>query len=170
LSLVIPKESGLASDPPNGVITYNASKRGPTRIPDGETNTIVVAETREPNYAAWFDGTTAWGVAHDPNSTEPIQDKSGRWVCQGTCRASLNVGPNMSEGGDAETINYRAKWEGGSPWQYGPSSTHDGGMVQHLFGGKAVKAFQAIGPTAIDPTVYMALVTRAGGESDKAPE
>lgn len=153
---------------PDGVIYF--SKRGITKINDGETNTIVLTETCEPNYAAWFDGTTAWVVAHDPNSTPPVQ-RNGRWECDEAtgCRTSL-TSSTEALANDDETTFYRRNWAGKEPWRYGPSSQHNGGLVNHLFGDKRVVTIRATGPTRIDASVYLALVTRDGGEKDRVPE
>jgi hypothetical protein len=165
MSLVIPRPKELAS--PNGVIYYNPQKKGPTRIPDGDTKTVVVTETREPGYSAWFDGTTSWVVAADPNSPEPVE-RNGKLVCESGCRHSINVGPDKSED-DSQTTYYRKKsavWQGEKDWEYGPSSMHAGGMVVHMFGDKHVVPIRAMGPTQISSSVYMAIVTRSGGETE----
>jgi prepilin-type N-terminal cleavage/methylation domain-containing protein len=164
LSLVMgtdPEQRG-----PNGVIYY--TKKGPTKIQDGDTNTAVMTETREADYASWFDGTTAWVVAHDPNTQEPVQN-GRKWECPTGCQHALNVGPDMSP--DEQNIVYYRKvgpqWAGRNPWSYGPSSLHGGGFVNHMFGDKRVVPLRALGPQQIQPSVYMALVSRDGGEPDK---
>ncbi|MEX2186428.1 MAG: DUF1559 domain-containing protein [Pirellulales bacterium] len=171
MSLVIPKDTKNPGPPPNGVIYYNSAKKGPTRIPDGETATVVVTETREPNYASWFDGTTSWVVAADPNSPEPVE-QGGKWVCETTsngCRSALNIGPEYSQSADESQVEYYRKrspsWQGEADWAYGPSSMHAGGMVVHLYGDKRVVPIRSMGPTAISSSVYMAIVTRSGGET-----
>ncbi|RIK81558.1 MAG: hypothetical protein DCC68_08330 [Planctomycetota bacterium] len=146
---------------PNGVIYF--AKRGITKIPDGETNTIVLTETREPNYSSWFDGTTAWVVAHDPNTQEP-QLVGRKYECSRGCQHALNVGPDMSPD-EQNIVYYRKSWAGREPWSYGPSSLHNGGMVNHMFGDKRVVPIRAIGPTQIPAEIYLALVSRDGGES-----
>lgn len=157
-----------ATPGPDGVIYF--AKKGVTKIPDGDENTIVLTETIEPNYAAWFDGTTAWVVAHDPNSTPPVQ-RNGRWECDEAtgCRTSL-TSSTEALANDDETTFYRRNWAGKEPWRYGPSSQHNGGLVNHLFGDKRVVTIRATGPTRIDASVYLALVTRDGGEKDRVPE
>lgn len=161
---------------PNGVIYYHSAMKGPTKIPDGDSNTIVISETREPNYASWFDGTTSWVVAHDPNSKAPVQTKEtkDRWVCKESagCRHALNVGPSEKDAkkADAKVVYYREKWAGKEPWQYGPSSMHEDGRVNHLFADKHVVSILGSGPKAISANVYLALVTRNGGEDDSYSE
>ncbi len=163
LSLVV------GDDPrPNGVIYF--AKKGITKIQDGESNTLVLTETREPNYASWYDGTTSWVVAHDPNTREPT-DQGGKITCERSngCQHALNVGPDMSID-DQKVIYYREKWAGREPWAYGPSSRHGGGQVNHMYGDKRVVRLIAEGPQQIDPNVYLGLVTRDGRESISPPE
>jgi hypothetical protein len=84
LDLAVNPDPKTDAELPNGVIVYSAKMKGVAKIPDGKSNTIVVAETREPGYASWMDGTTSWVVAHDPNSKPPVMSKDGkgRWVCK----------------------------------------------------------------------------------------
>jgi hypothetical protein len=176
LDLAINPKPAAESEKPNGVIVYSESRKGISTIPDGESNTIVVAETREPNYASWFDGTTAWVVAHDPNSKPPFPSKEtkGRWTCkeeQG-CRHSLNVGPQAGEAGKrgATKTYYRKKWQGKEPWQFGPSSMHEGNVVNHLFADTHVTSIVSSGPKGISANVYLAFVSRNGQELDRYAE
>lgn len=166
LSLVMGTDPG--GEGPNGVIYF--TKKGPTKIQDGDTNTLVLTETKEPDYASWFDGTTAWVVAHDPNTREP-QHIGRKWECASGCQHALNVGPDMSPD-EHDLVYYRkAGWQGArGPWSYGPSSAHSGGLVNHMFGDKRVVAIRALGPTQIDANTYLALVSRDGGESARPPE
>lgn len=166
LSLVSPADGRTAK--PNGVIFYSESGKGPTKIPDGVSNTLVVTETREPGYASWYDGTTSWVVAHDPNSAEPVL-RDRRWVCEESagCRSSLATSMDENADGENEAYFYRKRWAGEAPWRFGPSSMHAGGQVNHLFADGRVDAIQASGPNTISASVYFALVTRDGGEPDK---
>lgn len=168
LDLVLPE--GDKKPEPNGVIAFSDKRRGPIAIPDGDANTIIVAETREPFYASWIDGTTAWVVAHDPNSKPPVRDGAS-WKCEKEdgCRHAINVGPEMADGKD-QKVFYRAKWAGEDPWRFGPSSKHAGGRVNHLFADGAVRAIYSHGEREIDATVYLALVTTNGREEVKRPE
>jgi hypothetical protein len=166
LSLVNPADGRTAK--PNGVIYYSESGKGPTTIPAGDSNTIVLTETREANYASWYDGTTSWVVAHDPNSSEPVL-WNGRWICNETsgCRSSLATSMHEDANGSNDAYFYRNHWAGEAPWRFGPSSMHGGGAVVHMYGDKRTNSIQATGPNQIHPSVYMALITREGGEPDK---
>jgi hypothetical protein len=164
LSTVLPTQQRTGRGPapppkPNGVIVYRANDEGVRRVGDGESQTVVAVETREPNYASWYDGTTAWVVAHNPKTREPelraIGNKS-KLVCDGDCAHSINVGPDANGLGP----KYRETWAGQQAWQFGPSSQHSGGQVNHLFADKHVGQINQ----SIDATVYMHLVTREGSE------
>lgn len=166
LSLVSPADGRAAK--PNGVIFYNENGKGPAKIPDGDSSTLVIAETLEPSYASWYDGTTSWVVAHDPNSAEPVL-RDQRWVCDESagCRSSLATSMDENADGSNEAYFYRKRWAGEAPWRFGPSSGHAGGPVVHLYGDKRAVPIQANGPNKIAASVYFALVTRDGGEPDK---
>jgi hypothetical protein len=167
LELVLP--SGDREAKPNGTIFfYSPAGKGPTAIPDGDSHTIIVTETREPGYASWYDGTTGWVVAHDPNSAQPVL-RDRRWVCDETagCRSSLATSMDENADGSSEAYFYRKRWAGEAPWRFGPSSGHAGGPVVHLYGDKRVASIQANGPNKIAASVYFALVTRDGSEPDK---
>ncbi|MEX2187286.1 MAG: DUF1559 domain-containing protein [Pirellulales bacterium] len=171
LDLALNPQPKTDEEKPNGVIVYSERMRGVAKIADGDSNTIVISETREPNYASWLDGTTSWVVAHNPNSKPPVasKDHKGRWVCreEDGCRDALNVGPR---GDGSLDYYYREKWAGQEPWQFGPSSMHEGHRINHLFGDKHVASIVASGPNAISANVYLALVTRNGGEDEKYSE
>jgi prepilin-type N-terminal cleavage/methylation domain-containing protein len=144
---------------PNGVIVYRANDQGVSRISDGDSKTIVAVETREPNYASWYDGTTSWVVAHHSKTQEPelrIEGNKARLRCDGACKHSINVGPDANGIGE----KYRESPTLQIAWQFGPSSNHSGGQVNHLFADKHVEPITA----AIDASVYMWLVTRDLGE------
>jgi hypothetical protein len=167
LELVLPSGDGEAK--PNGsIFFYSPAGKGPTTIPDGDSHTIIVTETREPGYASWYDGTTSWVVAHDPNSAEPVL-RGRRWVCEEAagCRSSLATSMDEDADGENEAYFYRKRWAGEAPWRFGPSSMHAGGQVNHLFADGRVLAIQASGPNTISANVYLALVSRDGGEPDK---
>jgi prepilin-type N-terminal cleavage/methylation domain-containing protein len=55
---------------PNGVIVppRNASSKGNgiRSVTDGTSKTILLAESKEPMWSSWYDGTTAWVVAIPP--------------------------------------------------------------------------------------------------------
>lgn len=129
---------------PDGVI----SPRGPVRmrdITDGTSNTYVLAETREQNASVWIDGGVGAVAARRYDAAN----------------APSYAGPELP-------LNYRPYYAAGgsgidSDW--GPSSQHTGG-VHHLLGDGGVRFVSQ----NISSTLYIALVSRAGGELlDGAP-
>ena len=64
--------TGSGADPathqlPNGIIvpprTQSSKGNGLRSVTDGSSKTILLAESKEPNFSSWYDGTTAWVVA-----------------------------------------------------------------------------------------------------------
>jgi hypothetical protein len=163
-------QSTAAGEPPrpNGVIAYFADGKRISSIPDGDTHTIVITETCEPGYASWYDGTTSWVVARDPNSPGP-ELRNGRWACDEAtgCRTSLTASLEVLAVAEGAESYYRREWAGETPWRYGPSSMHGGGLVNHLFADGRTVAIRGNGPNRISANVYLALVTRDGNEGDK---
>jgi hypothetical protein len=108
-------------------------------ITDGTSNTVVIAETREPNAAVWIDGSTA--------------ALASRWVVSATNfsgpSVSINYKPYFPVGVANNPINQ----------DYGPSSFHTGGC-QHLLADGSVRFTSQ----NLDVKVYDAVVTRNGGE------
>ncbi len=133
-------------------------------ILDGTSNTLMVCETREEKYAAWFDGTNASLVAlaeqttpaFDGGGDSPYQPKAG-------ARTTLNYGDPMPP---EPTAYLPAKSHSGrEDWVHGPSSQHPG-IVNHAFCDGSVQAIDEM----IDPAVYMSLSTRAGTEATRRPD
>jgi prepilin-type N-terminal cleavage/methylation domain-containing protein len=129
---------------PDGAI-YCLSDTRLRDVTDGLSHTLFVAETREQDAAVWIDGTAAAAVAR-----------------------RFDVGVVPSYAGPESSLNYVPYYEYGDTNDsidslYGPSSMHSG-VVQHLFGDNSARPIS----DDIDPRVYDALVTRAGGEANDA--
>ncbi len=129
---------------PDGVIC----PRGPVRmrdITDGSSNTYVLAETREQNASVWIDGGVAAIAARRYDEAN----------------APSYAGPELP-------LNYRPYYvanSSGIDAEWGPSSQHTGG-VHHLLGDGGVRFLSQ----NIATTLYIAVVSRAGGEViDGAP-
>ncbi len=74
--------SGSAAMPathelPNGIIVppRNQSSKGNglRSVTDGSSKTILLTESKEPNFSSWYDGTTAWVVAIPAGIRNPAQ-------------------------------------------------------------------------------------------------
>ncbi|MSR58774.1 MAG: DUF1559 domain-containing protein [Planctomycetaceae bacterium] len=123
---------------PDGSIYPRSSTRF-ADIRDGTSQTIFIAETKEPNAAVWIDG----GVAA-LTSRRYAEENSPSFA--GT-ETALNYQPFFQANGQ------------GIDAQFGPSSPHTGG-VMHLIGDGSVRFIS----DNINGTIYDCLVTRAGGE------
>lgn len=153
---------------PNGVM-YPGSKTTFKGMKDGNSNTVIVCETREPTYSAWYDGTTAGvvGLQGDiPSNSdffvqaESTDPETTYGNPRETVRTALNYGDGQSEFYMKGVAPFAKQTKpDGKEWRFGPSSEHPW-VVNHLFGDASVQAVSA----GIAPTVYMHLITRAGGE------
>lgn len=150
------------AEKPNGIICPGNGKNFRDMV-DGSSKTLVVAETKEQTYASWFDGSGAWVVALNPNTTNtssaPFKNTTNGWYEAGTAVTALNVGPRP-----VNTVLYMPSAVGygalTSPRQWGPSSDHSGGVIIHLIGDGSARSLTE----DIDATTYMRLVTAAGRE------
>ncbi|MEX2114157.1 MAG: DUF1559 domain-containing protein [Pirellulales bacterium] len=132
---------------PNGTIYYQSATRL-RDVTDGLSHTLLISETREQEVAVWLDGTGAAAVAR-PFSADNV--------------------PSYAVA-DASTLNYEPYYEWGDAidsvdCRFASSSMHPG-VVGHLAGDGSAHFLS----DTIEPKVYDALVTRAGGEvMDAAP-
>jgi prepilin-type N-terminal cleavage/methylation domain-containing protein len=126
--------------PPEGVI-YPASRTRFKDIPDGTSNTIMIAETREEKASVWIDGTSASVAARYMALTPPTY--------AGT-KVSINYQPYFQGGVFPNSI--------GQNW--GPSSEHTGG-ANHLLCDGSVRFLSQ----NLDVNTYDALTSRNGGET-----
>jgi hypothetical protein len=90
---VAPVDGGnlqVTEEPPNGILipatlSTRTAKLGLNfkAIIDGLSKTLMVTETREPDYSAWYDGTVNWVVSANPGTTGTNQ--SGNANVGGYC-------------------------------------------------------------------------------------
>jgi len=159
------------AEAPNGIMTPSG---GVKNVPDGVSKTLVLIESREQRYAAWYDGTVNWCVAYWPDATTKPSRKSTNpspwwWVDTNTTdktatSSAVSKGPRDSsqppymKSSTASQVNSNLK-----DWDWGPSSEHNGGsMVTAGYGDGGTRMIQ----DDIDANVFMHLVTRNGQESD----
>ncbi len=139
---------------PNGTI-YPGSQTTISNITDGTSNTLLTCESREQNYAAWIDGTTAAvvGLTEQSRPSFVLDAAKGYYLTTKGTLTSLNYG------GNGKYYLAAADHSGSEPWTFGPSSNHPG-VVNHGMADGSAKCVSE----DIDPTLYMHLITRAGGE------
>ena len=139
--------SGAPGTAPEGIM-YPRSRTGFRDIVDGTSNTLMIAETREPNMSVWIDGSTATVAARwfDPTSVNPPY---------GGNSVSINYGPNIA----TTPLYFDGSAFGVPTQQWGPSSFHEGG-AHHLLGDGSVRFLSE----NMDVRTYDALATRQGGE------
>jgi prepilin-type N-terminal cleavage/methylation domain-containing protein len=137
-SLWAPNADGRRA--PNGSI-YAQSQTRLKDITDGLSNTVLIAETREQDVAVWIEGTGAAAVGR-PFSADDVPG-------YGLNRCALNYQPYYEWGDTGDSVDC----------QWGPSSMHPG-VVSHLFADGSARFIS----DTIEPRLYDALITRAGGE------
>jgi prepilin-type N-terminal cleavage/methylation domain-containing protein len=129
------QNTGLMS--PDGTI-YPLSKSRMADVLDGLSNTLISVETREDAMSVWIDGGTASVVA---------------------LRYDAFNAPSYA--GTEISLNYQPYFDYPDPRaEFGPSSMHMNGGV-HLLGDGSARFISE----NIAASVYVALTTRAGGES-----
>jgi type II secretory pathway pseudopilin PulG len=141
----------------NGVIV--PSEKPPTfaTIRDGLSNTLLLAESREQDYSSWYDGSCTWVVGL-PSSAEAPKLENGKWTLARNTPSPINFGPTKA---DAKRVYLEQQhWANAGPRSLGPSSEHPGDVVMHAYGDGAVRPIGI----DVDPTVYLALITRAGND------
>jgi len=180
LACLTATQSDGTAEPPNGIIVppvaWKTRDDGRTTpmginfksITDGLSRTVMIAETREPRFSAWYDGTVNYVVGAAPNSPPPRKDLGGNgfWNSEGAGKllSALNQGPVPNNQNFYRSSQHFANG-GGTNWDWGPSSYHAGGDVAHLYADGSVTYIN----DDIDPALYLHLVTRAGGEPVERP-
>ncbi|MCE9544502.1 MAG: DUF1559 domain-containing protein [Planctomycetia bacterium] len=129
-------EATTAADGDGGVLNpYTTRSLNSLRAP---TETILLCETREPRYAAWFDGTTAAIPGFDPNVD----------------RGMKATRPALWTDEPKQPFLHAGSFGGTQDMQWGPSSAHPG-IVLHAMGGTEVRSIKI----DIEPRVYAAMIT-----------
>lgn len=121
---------------PDGVI-FPLSNMGFRDISDGTSNTLLIAETREPNASVWIDGGTA--------SLTSRQYDDGNAPSYAGTHTALNFTPYYPSGGQGIDCLWAA------------SSMHSGG-ANHLFADGSVRFIT----NQLDARAYDSMVTRSG--------
>ena len=117
------------------------------------TQTAILAETKEPRYAAWWDGTTASIPGFHPGKGNVADDRT---PTPPTGIPALNV----TASGAQQSFITKDQFGGKEDMQWGPSSEHPG-LVNHVFGGTETRSIA----NDMDPTVYRALISRRANDN-----
>ncbi len=122
---------------------------------DGMSKTFMIVESKEAGNSSWIDGMQSHLISNSDDGAVPVNN-NGTWV--GGVLA-LNYGPTVTaQGRVCMKLSSRGSL-GSSAW--GPSSDHSGGLTMHGYADGHGSSIS----NDIDPAVYHALTTRAGGET-----
>lgn len=167
----LPAPYGKIDDHPDGVMFPSATDRGITEvsIEDGQSQTIMLAETIEDKYARWLLGTEAT-LAGLPSANDPtgagtaivINQKLGLYApaqFDGKFGSDSLLPPNVKSYLDYDYKAQQNMYDVTLNIKYGASSRHAAG-VNHLFCDGNVRTI----PLSIDVAAYMFLITRRGKE------
>ncbi len=133
-------------------------------LPDGNSKTVLIAESRERGFASWIDGTTSWLTAS--NIVGNASFFNGVWTTNGNtpvvaASATVPIGTGLNFPA-TQSAKFLRNWSlyGAPGMAYGASSDHAGGIVNHAFGDGHVTAVT----DDIEPSVFMAIYSASGGE------
>ncbi|MCE9545502.1 MAG: DUF1559 domain-containing protein [Planctomycetia bacterium] len=135
-----------------GVIhPYFAYPLGSLKSP---TQTAMLVETREPNYAVWWDGATAAIPGFHPDVGDTYDDRA---LGPDELLPGLNV-----QGHDAQANYILAAniGDADADMAWGPSSEHPG-LVNHACAGTETRSIN----NDIDPKVYRAFISRRADDN-----
>jgi len=172
LALGAPTTASAVS--PNGlVIPANSGSTAGTKglqfrsCVDGLSKTILLAETREPVFSAWIDGSVNWVVPDEPANGSPahMAPTTGWWTIGAEGVGSLNYGPKTTAAQASGAGCYYPHYAGATSWSWGPSSFHSGGVVIQAWGDGSVKNLT----DDIYPSLYLQYVSRNGNEPVQPP-
>jgi prepilin-type N-terminal cleavage/methylation domain-containing protein len=130
---------------------------------DGTATTIMSTESREEEYASWYDGACPWVVAANPNNGAqperiPASADGFLTLSSATDESALNVGPFGGTPVQYLPTGTLTGYPNGRDW--GPSSQHTGGVIVHGYADGHVQVIR----DDINKDVYLRLVTIGDGE------
>ncbi|MCE9554042.1 MAG: DUF1559 domain-containing protein [Planctomycetes bacterium] len=117
------------------------------------TQTAILVETKEPKYAAWWDGTTASIPGFHPGKGNVADDRTP------TPPAGAPA-LNIQASGAQQSFITKDQFGGKEDMQWGPSSEHPG-LVNLANGGTETRSIA----NNVDPTVYRALISRRANDN-----
>ena len=118
-------------------------------IGDGISQTIIICETNEPIYSAWYDGQAAWVVGLTWQDSDASDER----------RTNVTRQPMLGQSGYSD-IALGRRWPGRLARDRGPGSDHPDGVVMHAFADAHARGLTR----EVDPAIYYRLITRDGGE------
>jgi prepilin-type N-terminal cleavage/methylation domain-containing protein len=147
-------------------VTKGASPKG-LRIgdcKDGTSKTVVLAESREEEFSAWFSGVSTSLVGFSPDVVQcrafstrnPPQD--GYNAMPTDAPSGMNYGRKEGANRNSTEPMFWEKRQDQRNW--GPSANHAGDVVLHGYLDGHVRALNS----GLDATVYARIITRAGSE------
>ena len=133
----------------------------PKMVKDGLSSTIMLSETKEPTYASWMFGNTAfvtaaWGTATNSKGVTTLDSGTTSSVAHVICIKASAQGINNPQ----QWYNTSAAVRG-----LGSSSDHTNGSVMHAYGDGHVAEITP----EVDDAVMLAIYSRAGKESVEEP-
>ncbi len=141
-------------------------------LTDGTSKTVIVAETKHEIFSSWYSGQSSWATGFKPDNAPQVEPWDSGKTMPGS--DGFNTIPQDGKENNKTALNYgksyldiepELQWysEGlaGGVRDWGPSSDHGGGVVVHSFADGHTQAL----PDSTDATVYLRLITRAGGET-----
>jgi len=157
---------------PSGLQAWEGSRAGALQgsVSDGMSKTVMIAESNERGYASWIDGTVAWVVAYSPTATPALPfNVGGVWRTTNAANGPpiTSCGLNFQANAALRFLpaaNISNRMAVGRA--YGPGSDHQGGITMHAFGDTHVS--QITGD--VDPSVYLAICSKSGGETGTLQE
>jgi type II secretory pathway pseudopilin PulG len=140
----------------NGGILHPYAKYSFSTLP-APTMTVILAETKEQKYAAWWDGTTASIPGFHPGTGNVKDD---RLPSPPVARPALNI----SISGTQQAFITAGQFGGREDIEWGPSSDHPG-IVNHAMADTEIRAIS----DDIDPVVYSAIISRRATDNGELP-
>ncbi len=162
------KSDGLVFE--NGALVSGDGRNGKGRkigeLADGVSKTILITESKEENYASWFDGESTWVTALVPPGQDENNKTRGGIESDAALLKDQSGLPRMDVGGDAgqgHAINLQnyGPMSGGQRRWWGPSSEHSGDVIAVSFADVHTKTVSR----AVDPRVFAAFVSANENES-----
>ena len=140
-------------------------------ISDGTSKTVLAVESKERGAAGWIDGAASWVTAMNVVSTGTVSYRQGKWKLNDgtdvTMSSASTSGVGINHSALATDGVTRTPFLSSTAWNlipdglaFGPSSDHSGGIVLHVFADGHVSQFTS----DTDPTIYVSLFSRDGGE------